>query len=183
MYGSRAANRYAKALLEFAEKNGKTDEVYEDMALLNKIISDNSDLQGLLSSPIVKSKIKLGILSEIFTQISLETKRLFSLLIENRRLSLLELIAEKYIIQYNTYIGKKVAIVTTAVPLTESLKKQVLKKVEELTHNKKITIKNIVNPDIIGGFILRVEDLQYNASVAYKLNQYRQNFKKNLFVS
>ena len=183
MYGSRAANRYAKALLEFAQESGNTDKVYEDMVSLSKTISENVDLQRLLSSPVVKSKVKLNVLMEIFTQITSETKRLFNLLIENRRLSLLELISEKYIIQYNNFIGKKVAVVTTAVPLTEDLKKQVLAKVEELTQNKKITIKNVVNPDIIGGFILRVEDLQYNASVAYKLNQYRQNFKKKLFVS
>lgn len=183
MYGSRVANRYAKALLEFAKNHSNIDEVYKDMVSLQKTIQDNKDLQRLLSSPIVKSKVKLSVLIEIFKGISSETKGLFDVLIQNRRLSLLEFVAEKYIIQYNQYIGKKQAVVTTAVPLTPELEKQVLAKVEELTKNKKITLKNIVNPDIIGGFILRVEDLQYNASIAYKLNQYKQNLQKNLFVS
>jgi F-type H+-transporting ATPase subunit delta len=60
------------------------------------------------------------------------------------------------------------ATVTTAVPLTEPLEKEVLKKASTLTPFK-IELKNIVDPDIKGGFILRVGDLQYNASVANRL--------------
>ena len=62
---------------------------------------------------------------------------------------------------------------TTAVPLDKSLSAKVLAKVKELT-GYEATIENIIDENIIGGFILRVGDMQYNASVAHKLTTLRR---------
>ena len=66
-------------------------------------------------------------------------------------------------------------MVTTAIPLTDDLKSKVLAKAKELT-GKDVTIKNIVEASIIGGFILRIGDIQYNASIANKLNKLKREF-------
>ena len=87
---------------------------------------------------------------------------LINLLIDNKRLSILEEVAKKYTILYDSLKGIEIAKVTTAIPLTDELNKQVLKKVKEIT-GKEATIENNVNPDIIGGFILRIGDVQYDA--------------------
>ena len=87
---------------------------------------------------------------------------MISLLIDNKRLSILNDVAKKYTILFDELKGIEVAKVTTAVPLTEVLNEQVLAKVKEIT-GKEATIENIVNPDIIGGFILRIGDVQYDA--------------------
>jgi len=64
------------------------------------------------------------------------------------------------------------------VPITEDIELKVLAKIKELS-NKAVTVKNIVDESILGGFILRVGDVQYNASVASKLNKLKREFTIN----
>nr|WP_315125284.1 ATP synthase F1 subunit delta [uncultured Capnocytophaga sp.] len=182
MYGQRAANRYAKALLEYALAENALEAVFQDMSLMNKTIKEHKDLERMLLSPIVKTAVKRNVLNKIFTTITPQTQRLVALLIENRRLPILEAVAEKFVVQYNEYKNNKVAVVTTATPLNEASQQQMLQKVISLTQNSHITIENKVDKSIIGGFILRVGDVQYNASIAYKLNRLQQEFQEKLFV-
>ena len=156
MYGFRAANRYAKALLEYALQQNALEAVYQDMLLIDKTVKGSKDLERMLISPINK----------VFTSITPEVHRLFDLLIANRRLPMLGAIAEKFIWQYNEYKHHKIAVVTTAIPLDERTQREVLQKVISLTNNSNITLENKVDANIIGGFILRVGDIQYNDSVA-----------------
>jgi len=143
--------------------------VNDDMLLIASTIKENEDLQLLLNSPVLKSDIKKLALNEIFTsKVSKLSLDLINLLIENKRIEILEDVAKKYRILFDELKGIEVAKVTTAVPLTAALNKQVLAKVKEIT-GKKATIENIINPDIIGGFILRIGDVQYDASIANKL--------------
>jgi len=177
MSGSRAAVRYAKAILSFALEQNKEVQVNDDMLLIANTIVDSKDLQLLLSSPVIKSVVKKDTIKEIFSsKVSSLTIGLVDLLIDNKRLSILEDVAKKYTILFDELKGIEVAKVTTAIPLTESLKKQVLSKVKEIT-GKEATIENNVNPDIIGGFILRIGDVQYDASVANKLQGLKRQFE------
>jgi len=65
--------------------------------------------------------------------------------------------------------------VTTAVALTPALEKIILAKASQLS-TAEITLENTIDPSIIGGFILRIGDLQYNASVAHQLDQLKREF-------
>ncbi|MFD1292942.1 ATP synthase F1 subunit delta [Lutibacter holmesii] len=177
MSGSRAAVRYAKAILSFSLEQTKEVEVNNDMLLVANTIEENTDLQLLLNSPILKSDIKKSALKEVFSnKISSLSFGLIDLLIENKRLPILEDVAKKYTLLFDALKGIEVAKVTSAVPLTDALNKQVLLKVKEIT-GKEATIENIVNPDIIGGFILRIGDVQYDASVANKLQVLKRQFE------
>ena len=89
-------------------------------------------------------------------------------------------VAKKYTVIYDSLKGIEVAKVTTAVPLTEELNQQILKKVIEIT-GKKATIESIIDPDIIGGFILRIGDIQYDASIANKLELIKRTFENESF--
>lgn len=80
------------------------------------------------------------------------------------------------------YKHNKTAVVTTATPLNEATRKEILEKVMMLTKNKNVTLENKVDKNIIGGFILRVDDVQYNASVAHKLSRLQQEFQEKLFL-
>ena len=182
MYGFRAANRYAKALLEYALQQNALEAVYQDMSLIDKTVKGSKDLERMLISPIVKTIVKKEVLNRVFTSITPEVHRLFDLLIANRRLPMLGVIAETFIWQYNEYKHHKIAVVTTAIPLDERTQREVLQKVISLTNNSNITLENKVDANIIGGFILRVGDIQYNDSVAYKLNKLQQDFQEKLFV-
>jgi len=103
---------------------------------------------------------------------------LFEVLITNKRVDILNNIALQYSILFDELNGKELAKVTTAVPMTKELESKVLKKVKELT-NKEVTLENIVDESILGGFILRVGDKQYNASISNKLNNLKKEFTLN----
>lgn len=176
MSGSRAAIRYAKAILSFALEQQKEVEVNTDMLLIANTIKESNDLQLLLTSPVVKTDLKKTAIKAVFANsISKVSQSLIDLLIDNKRLSILEEVAKKYTILFDSLKGIEIAKVTSAIPLTDELNKQVLLKVKEIT-GKDATIENIVNPDIIGGFILRIGDVQYDASVANKLQVLKRQF-------
>lgn len=183
MNGSRAAIRYAKAILSFALEQQKEVEVNNDMLLVANTIQDSKELQLLLNSPVLKTELKKSALKEIFeSKTSPLTIGLMNLLIDNKRLPILGEVAKKYNVIFDSLKGIEVAKVTTAIPLTEELNQQVLRKVIEIT-GKQATIESIINPDIIGGFILRVGDIQYDASVANKLQVLKRQFESESFSS
>lgn len=183
MNESKAAIRYAKAILSFAVEQQKEVEVNNDMVLIANTISESKEIQLLLNSPVLKSELKKSALKEIFgSRTSALTIGLINLLIENKRLPILSEVAKKYNVIYDSLKGIEVAKVTTAIPLTEELNQQILSKVIEIT-GKKATIESIINPDIIGGFILRVGDIQYDASVSNKLQVLKRQFENESFNS
>lgn len=183
MNGSRAAIRYAKAILSFALEQQKEVQVNDDMLLVANTIQDSKELQLLLNSPVLKTELKKSALKEIFAdKTSPLTISLINLLIDNKRLPILGEVAKKYNVIFDSLKGIEVAKVTTAIPLTEELNQQVLRKVIEIT-GKQATIESIINPDIIGGFILRIGDIQYDASVANKLQVLKRQFENESFNS
>jgi len=183
MKGTRAALRYAKATLDLAKENGLADKVNNDLLLINKTISENSDLLEMLHNPIIKSNTKKSALDQIFAKNTEKiTMNLINLLIDNKRLPLLTLVAKEYLILYNDLKGVEVASVTSAIPLTKDIEAKILKKVKQIS-DKKITLKNIIDPSIIGGFILRVGDKQFDSSVSNQLDLLLSNFKDNHYIS
>ena len=179
MSGSRAAHRYAKAILSLAIEQNKETEVNNDMVFIANTLEENQELQLFLNSPVLKSEIKKAALKEIFSsKISVISSSLLDLLLENKRITILLDVAKKYTVIFDTFKGKEVAYVTSAVALTNDLNTQILDKVKALT-GKNATIENTVNPDILGGFILRIGDIQYDASVANKLQLLKRKFEDN----
>jgi len=172
---SRAAIRYAKAILDIAQTSGKAEAVNNDMKSIVSTIAENTELKDFLSSPVIKMDVKKSALSEIFSNVQSETNSLFHLLFENKRFEILASIASEYTKLYDESNGVEVAKVTTAIAITPELQTKVLAKIAEFS-NKKITIENVIDPAIIGGFILRVGDQQYNASVASKLSELKREF-------
>ncbi|WP_228236686.1 ATP synthase F1 subunit delta [Allomuricauda sp. M10] len=179
MNENRAAIRYAKATLDYAVEKNAAEAVEKDMRSIAATISENKELQGLLESPIVKSEIKKNVLLEVFKDADEITKGLVQTMLDNKRIAMLQEVAYKYIIQYEKMKGEEVAYVTTAVPLTAELEKKILAQVTKATGNK-VSIKNEVDESILGGFVLRVGDTQYDASIANKLNGLKREFTNSL---
>ena len=172
---SRAAIRYAKAILETAVSSGKANKVNEDMKSIIATVNSSADLKDFLASPIITSEVKMNVLSEVFGSVQADTKSLFRLLQENKRFEILEAIATQFNAQFDEMNGVEVAKVTTAFPITADLEAKILAKATAIS-TKKITIQNTVDPSIIGGFILRIGDKQYNASVSNRLQELKREF-------
>ena len=168
MASTRAAIRYAKAILDLANSKGVAEAVNNDMKSIASTIESNLELSTFIQNPTTKVEVKESALLEVFANVNGVTKGLFHLLFENKRFEILEGISLEYKRLFDESNGVEVAKVTTAIPMDAALEAKVLAKVSTLS-DKKITIENIVDPSIIGGFILRIGDQQYNASVANRL--------------
>ncbi|GAA0872791.1 ATP synthase F1 subunit delta [Gangjinia marincola] len=179
---SRASIRYARALLELAQEKGSAKKVYVDMQQIKDTLALNGELSGVLMGAVIASDIKRNVLRSVFKNASAETMNLFDVLIENKRVEILDDIAAKYIQLYDKLNNSQVATVTTAVPLTKDMEKKIVAKVKELTGHE-ASIKNTIDESILGGFVLRVGDLQYNASIAGKLSALKRELTTDAYVS
>lgn len=182
MKTSRAAIRYAKALiLESVEKNN-LEQTFGDMKMVQKTFEENLGLSHLIESRVIKNRVKSSSLLLVFKEMSTLTKNLIRVLDDNNRINLFEIIAYKFIERYKQHKGIQSAIVTSAVPLNKEIEDQVLDAISKLT-NKQTTILNKVDSSLIGGFVLRLGDIQYNASFKNKLKNIKQEFNKNTNLS
>lgn len=178
MAGGRAAIRYAKATLSLATDQKTADVVNANMKLIAKTIAESKDLSEALQSPVVPSTVKESILLEIFSKSNKTTLSLIDTLVANNRIDLLEQVASKYNVLFDESKGIELATVTTAIPLTPDLEKKVLAKAKEIT-GKNVEVENIIDESILGGFILRIGDVQYNASIANQLSKLKREFTLN----
>ena len=179
MSESRAAIRYAKAVLELSLEKKQADTIEADMQTVADTIAGNAELQEMLSSPIIKSGTKQEVLTSIFGEVNEITTSLINTLTQNKRISLLREVALKYIALNEKLKGKGVAYVTTAVPLTRDIEEKVLEKISTL-NGQQPTLENRIDESIIGGFVLRIGDLQYDASIANKLNKIKREFTNTI---
>ena len=150
------------------------------MNSIQATLAGSKELRVVLQSPVVKAEDKKQALIKIFDTNSDVTKGLIQILSSNKRINLLGGVAEAYVDLYNNSKGVKVATVITAVAITPEIQATVLSKVKQMTGSENVTIDNTIDDSIIGGFILRVGDLQYNASIANQLGNLKREFSKSL---
>jgi F-type H+-transporting ATPase subunit delta len=168
MASTKAAIRYATAILDLSKSKGVAEVVNNDMKSIASTIKGNAELSTFIQNPTIKVEVKEKALLEVFASANNVTKGLLHLLFENKRFEILDVIAAEYSKLFDIMNNVEVAKVTTAVAMDAALEAKVLAKIATLS-DKKITIENTVDPSIIGGFILTIGDQQYNASVANRL--------------
>jgi F-type H+-transporting ATPase subunit delta len=182
MADQRVAARYAKSLLDLGKEMGTLSAVKDDMDLLSKTMTESRELRLLLRNPIVKHDKKLAILSAIFKgKVSDMTLRFFTILTEKNRESAIEGIGPEFLAQYNAMQGIQSAEVTSATPLTAIARLEIRKLVTEQTGLAEVQLTEKVDPELIGGFVLRVGDKQIDDSVRTSLRKLRTSLQENSY--
>jgi len=183
MAESRVASRYVKSLLGLAIEQNAVEAVHNDMQLFTKICMTNRDFALMLRNPIIKHDKKKSILNALFAgKVHALTLAIFEIITRKNREPLLPAIAKEFHIAYNNHNGIGEASVTTAVPLDARLRGEIEQIVKKLSDKKKVEIKEKVDAEMIGGFVLNVGDRQVDASIKNKLNALKVNFGKNPYV-
>ena len=175
---SRAASRYSKAILSLAVDKNEAAAVNEDMKSILVTVSKNKELRNFLVSPIVKDVQKRDGLRQIFKDTGAITMSTFDLLVRNKRADILLDVATSYILRFEEMNKREIATVTTAVEISADLEKKVLAKAKELA-GKEVTLEKVIDPSILGGFVLRVGDKEINASVQNKFGELKRTFATN----
>ena len=168
---SIVAARYAKSLIELAKEKNVLEAVFEDMKLFKDTADNNRGLMLALKSPVVRHEKKLGILKSLFENRVHEVSfAIFNIITRKNREAIIDSIAEEFIIAYNKLKGIQKATVVTPVPLTDELRSQFSKIVASATGST-IELEEKLDENLIGGYILRVNDRQIDASIKSKLNE------------
>jgi len=169
MSNQKVSERYAKSLYSLAKEKGTVAEVLEDIKTYQKTISENRNLETVINSPIIQTSKKQAILNQLFApRFQPITTMFFKLILDKGRDFELGGIAKAFIAEDKIQKGIKDCLIVSAVALTPELKQSLVKKGEEIAGGK-VDVVEKIDPSIIGGYILQVNDLQLDESVKTKL--------------
>lgn len=174
----RVASRYAKSLLELAQEQKVLDAVHTDMELFAEVCGKNRELVSLLRSPIVRGDKKRQILDKAFSGINALTKLFMDMVVKKGREPFLPLISKEFNRMYNELHNVATAVVTTATQLDAKVLADIRQVLESKT-GKKIEMSTKVDPALIGGFVVRMDDKLYDASIVNQLKKIKKELVLN----
>jgi F-type H+-transporting ATPase subunit delta len=170
MQNLRVAQRYANALLTLANEQGKAHTVASDMQLMATTAHENRELRLVFKNPIIKSPDKIAILRRLFAvHFDSLTISFLDLVVSKRRDVYVMEIADAFLKLYKTQEGILEAKVTTAVALDDHLREHILSYLRQET-GKTIELSEQIDPSIIGGYLLQIQDRQIDETISSKLD-------------
>lgn len=182
MNDSKISVRYARALFQSALEKNLLEKVNKDMILISEICQI-AETKEVISSPVIPPSRKSAIFTNLLTnQVENITLSLINLVIQNGRESHIPGIARVFISDTLKYNGITEAVLTTAVPVEEKVREDIRQMVFS-SFGTKADLKEIVDPDIIGGFILRVGDNYIDASIRNKLRKIKKELRSSALAS
>ena len=153
MKGTKAASRYAQALLELATEKNKVDDVQNDMNYFLSVVNGNREFENLLKSPIVKADKKISIFNAVFDAFEEISKSFITLIVKNGRESILPQIAMAYTAKLQELKGIIPLTITTASKLDDAVRAQILAKIERSVKGT-LEVEEKIDESLIGGFLL-----------------------------
>lgn len=176
MLVSKAARRYASALLELAREKEAVERTLEDVLLIKNTIDGSRELLLFLRSPIVKPDQKVNALEAIFAdQVSELVHRFITLIAKKNRENLIDQIAAAFIEKYNQYAGIIEAEVFSAKELNKKQLQDITASLEEFT-NKKVNITTRIQENLKGGVAVKINDTVIDGTIKHKLEQLEDAF-------
>lgn len=170
MASSLYAKDTAKALFGDALKKGELIQWLGELRKVSDLFKDQAFAELVQKRDMTLEK-KAEAFAERGSKLNPETLKLLSFLLEKGKLDQLDPLLVEYqrlLDQYHGVEGSQLAYVTTAVPLNDETKLELGKKLTEMT-GKPVVINSKVDPDILGGMIIRVGDKLIDGSIRSKL--------------
>ena len=183
MLNTRVASRYAKSLLDLAAEKGQMEEVHKDMLYLQELTKGSRDFLNLLRSPVIKADTKLKAIDAVTKgKVSDLTTAFIQLMTNKTREAVLPEIIVSFIRQYKDRKGIKTVKLTTAVAVSDNVKSQIISQLKKAGGFDNLELQEVVDPSIIGGFVLQTGDKLIDASISYDLRNVARQFENNDFI-
>ncbi|TCW39257.1 F0F1 ATP synthase subunit delta [Laceyella sacchari] len=176
MTSSVVAKRYAKALFEVAAEQKCLDGVERDLKKVTATFNASPELVAWVGHPSTSSAQKREVFDKLFADVNQYTKNLLYVLADRRRENIVFDLAQAFNELANEARGIAEAQVTTAFPLTEENKAEIVQAFEPII-GKKIKITEKVDSDILGGVIVQVGDRLFDGSLKTKLARFQDGLK------
>jgi F-type H+-transporting ATPase subunit delta len=170
--------RYAKALFSLAKENNLLTSLKDDMELILSVYNGSADFKRMLGTPVIKPSEKISVFHAVFNKkINPVSMNFLELVVRNNRETFIAPVCRNVL----TFIRKEKNIKTAVITTAWELDKETLAKAEKVLEKElgtQVELTGKTNPNLIGGLVLRVDDQQYDATVATQLKKLKQEFLK-----
>ena len=178
----KVASRYAKALIDLSVQQNNLEVILGDIRSFLKALKQNHQIETILKSPVIIGDDKISILKKIFGKsFHQNTIRFFEIVVNKNRAYYLHTIADVFIEQYNKLNNIMQASVKTAQPIDQKLIDEITQFISGYS-GKKVELKATVDPNLIGGLVIQMEDKLFDASISGKLNKIKHDLL-NTYIS
>lgn len=171
------SQRYAKALIECIEKPNELERASDELSFFSTVLENNPILRYVFENRSVHTAKKTELFEELATRAGMATyvKNFIVLLIRKQRLGFLKNIIVKFKQLCDERLGKAVAVVTTPIELRQEQEHQLSKRFCDLLNKKEVVIQQQVEPDMLGGIIVRIGNMVYDGSIETQLVRLREH--------
>ena len=181
MYTGTIARRYAETLLRFSSSNGEDDKVYIQVKELVEHFKANPSRKKELESPILPANVKLALLcAGVKDGVCRSLGEFLSLVARHGREKFIIFMLHSFIGMYERKHGIASVVLTTAVPADDATMQGIASMVKEKTGSSSVRMESNVDESLIGGFVLRIADMQMDASVATQLKGLQETLLEKL---
>ena len=166
--------RYAKALFLTAKEKNRIANLKSDIELVLNVCNNSADFILLLESPVIKMSKKSELISSIFKEkVDHLTMNFLELIMTNKREVYIPGICRNFLSLTRKDQNIKLAVLTTTTEVTSDSIQKVTNLLEQEL-KAKIELSTKIKPEIIGGLVLRLDDKQFDASIATQLKKIKQ---------
>ncbi len=184
MLSPKLASRYAKSLLEISKERKVESDVFEDMSMMHEVLDRSDDLKMLFKSPVIPTEKKEKVIKTLFEKkISKVSYGFIELLVKKGRERFIDEIVASFIELYNKENEIISAELITAVEVDKSTIEAIQTLIKTQAKVKDIKLITKVDPNIVGGFVLKYNNLLFDDSIEHKLQRIKNTINDSSYIS
>ncbi|MEM8721628.1 MAG: ATP synthase F1 subunit delta [Cyanobacteria bacterium P01_G01_bin.39] len=171
LVSSEISEPYAQALMSLAQQNDLSDQFGETFRSLSSLLSESQEFKDFVLNPVIKNEDKKEVLQRVMGDANPYLVNFIMLLVDKRRIIFLESIVEQYLTLLRKLNQVVLAEVTSAQELSDEQKGQIVEKVKGIVEARDVELKTSVDPNLIGGVIIKVGSKVIDASLRGQLRR------------
>lgn len=167
---------YAEALMSLAQEQNSLDAIAKDVRLVKETLADSVELTQLFASPLIGANVKKGVIESVFgSQVSTLTKSFLLLLVDRKRIAFLGEVVKEFQALLRVIDQVALAEVTSALKLSRAQEDTICDRVKIMANAKTVQLDLTINPDLIGGVIIKVGSQVVDASIRGQLRRLKSS--------
>jgi F-type H+-transporting ATPase subunit delta len=174
-FGSEVAEPYAQALMSLAQTSDLTDRFGDDIRAFLNLIENSQDMRDFLANPVVKEPVRKEVLRQIAGDSHPYFINFLMLLVDKRRAIFLEKVCQQYLQLLRKLKNIVLAEVSSATELSDRQRQEVVEKVKALVNAQDVELQTKVDPELIGGVVIKVGSQVFDASLKGQLRRIGYN--------
>lgn len=171
LVSAQVVEPYAEALMSLAKSNDLVDQFGDTIRSLIGLIEETPELRSFLENPVIKDEDKKAVIRQIVGNANQYLVNFLMLLVDRRRIVFVEAIAQKYLELQRKLNNTVLAEITSATELTDEQRQTISDKVKELTSAAGVELSTSIDPELIGGAVIKVGSQVYDASLREQLRR------------